>query len=278
MTDNQIVARRRGRGKSQRSLDLIDAAKTILEAIRPATIRAICYQLFVMKLLMGMVKSETHRASSQLTWAREHGIIPWAWIVDDTRKVERVNAFENPDDYVQVVKHAYRRDRWTDQPKRVEVWSERGTIAGTLRRFSDAYGVGFRVMHGFGSTTQLHDIAVESRASKKRLTALYVGDWDLRPAHVRGGPAGTAGGIRRRRRRDADRLGRGRYAHLAIVPGVDEGTDQDVEGRSALPWFADHYGPSCWELDALSPAILRDCKSRPTSSGCWTWPPGTVPV
>ena len=50
---------------------------------------------------------------------------------DETRAPEHVNAFENPQQYVEVVKRAYRRDRWTDQPYRVEVWSEKGTVRGT---------------------------------------------------------------------------------------------------------------------------------------------------
>ena len=64
--------------------------------------------------------------STQLTWARENGLIPWNWIVDETRAPERVLAWENPAEYVEVVKRAYRRDRWTDQPDWIEVWSEKG--------------------------------------------------------------------------------------------------------------------------------------------------------
>ena len=253
MTDNQIVARRRGRGKSQRSLDLIDAAKTILEQIQPASIRAVCYQLFNRKLLTAMVKAETDRVSSQLTWARENSIIPWAWIVDETREAERVNAFENPDDFVQVVKRSYRRDRWADQPKKVEVWSEKGTIAGTLRPVLDTYGITFRVMHGYGSSTAVHQIADESRASSKPWIALYVGDWDPSGLHMS----------------EVDLPGRleeyGGQVEVMRIALTEEDTPTlpsfEATTKARDPryrWFVDHYGPSCWELDALSPAILRD--------------------
>ncbi len=34
------------RGKAQKTLDLIDAAREILEGIHPASVRAVCYCLF----------------------------------------------------------------------------------------------------------------------------------------------------------------------------------------------------------------------------------------
>ena len=51
------------------------------------------------------------------------------------------------------MKGAYRRDRWSDQPHWIEVWSEKGTVRGTLAPVLLDYGVTFRVMHGYGSTT-----------------------------------------------------------------------------------------------------------------------------
>src|SRR5450759_2059310 len=119
--------RRRGRGKSQHTLELVSAAHAILEEIQPASIRAVCYRLFTMGLIASMAKKETNKVSVQLTWARENAIIPWDWIVDETREAERVSAWENPADYVETVKRGYRRDRWTDQSDWIEVWSEKGT-------------------------------------------------------------------------------------------------------------------------------------------------------
>ena len=47
------------RGKTQRSLDLIDACYAILQEIHPATVRAVCYQLFIRRLLPSMAKTCT---------------------------------------------------------------------------------------------------------------------------------------------------------------------------------------------------------------------------
>ena len=62
-----------------------------------------------------------------------------------------------------VVINGYRRDYWNQQPVRVEVWSEKGTVRGVLQPVLDEYGVGFRVMHGFGSAT-------ESTMSRRMMT------------------------------------------------------------------------------------------------------------
>ena len=54
---------------------------------------------------------------------------------------------------------AYRRDFWNQQPVRVEVWSEKGTVRGVLQPVLDKYAVGFRVMHGFSGATTIYDVA-----------------------------------------------------------------------------------------------------------------------
>jgi len=79
----------RGRGKSQASLALINVAKIILEEIQPATVRAVCYRLFILKLIPSMAKNNTNKVCGQLVWAREQGLIPWHWLVDETREAER---------------------------------------------------------------------------------------------------------------------------------------------------------------------------------------------
>jgi hypothetical protein len=242
-----------GRGKSLKSLKLIAAAINILREIQPCSIRAVCYRLFVLGILDSMAKSETGKVSTQLTDARERGLIPWHHIVDETRKAERVNAFTNPDEFVEVVKRAYRKDRWTDQAAWVEVWSEKGTIRGTLAPVLDDYGVTFRVMHGYGSATTIHQIAVETQRAGKRLTALYVGDWD---------PSGLSMSAQDL----PQRLTRyGANVDLLRVALVEEDTHTlpsfQADTKLKDPryrWFIARYGVRCWELDALSPAVLRD--------------------
>jgi hypothetical protein len=244
----------RGRGKSQQNITLIGTAHAILEEIHPASVRAVCYRLFTMGLITSMAKSETNRVSTQLTWAREQRVIPWSWIVDETREAERVTAWENPAAYVEAVKRSYRRDRWTDQPAWIEVWSEKGTIRGTLAPVLQEYGITFRVMHGYGSATAVYQAAVDSMAGDKLLTVLYVGDWDPSGLHM--------GDVDLPQRLEAYggevdviRLALTKQDTLSGLPSFRTETKRkDPRYR----WYVHRYGPDCWELDALNPVILRE--------------------
>ena len=243
-----------GRGKSLKNVRLIHAAHAILETIQPASVRAVCYQLFNQKLIPSMAKKQTDKVSVQLRDAREAGVIPWDWIVDETREAECISAWENPAAYVDTVKRGYRRDRWTDQSERLEVWSEKGTVRGILAPVLDEYGVTFRVMHGYGSTTAVHDVAEQSERSDKPWTVLYVGDWDPSGLHM------SEVDLPNRIARYGGDISIERVAltqdHIAAgdLPYFDA---KEKKADKRFPWFVKTYGQQCWELDALSPVILR---------------------
>jgi hypothetical protein len=85
-----------GWGRAASTLALVAIAHAILAEIRPASVRAICYQLFVRGLLASMAKKDTNRISGLLTHAREAGEIPWAWIVQEGRAIEDVPTWRDP--------------------------------------------------------------------------------------------------------------------------------------------------------------------------------------
>jgi hypothetical protein len=221
--------------------------------IQPASVRAVCYQLFTRSLIDSMAKSETNKVSTQLTWAREQGVIPWSWIVDETREAERVSAWANPAAYVETVRRSYRRDRWSDQPAWIEVWSEKGTIRGTLAPVLDEYGLTFRVMHGYTSATAAYQVAEESRRDERVLTVFYLGDWDPSGLHM--SEVDLPARLERYRgdvalhrlALDDDDL-RGNLPSFPVETKV-----KDPRYR----WYRDRFGDRCWELDALSPVVLR---------------------
>lgn len=244
---------RKGRGKSKASIELIEASLKILTEIQPASVRAVCYRLFTMGLLSSMAKSQTDRVSRQLVWARENDVIPWAWIVDETRAAERIATWRNPDALIRAAVDQYRRNYWADQPRRVEVWSEKGTVRGTLAPVLDEYGVTFRVMHGFSSATAIYGVADETRGNDKPLHVLYLGDWD-------------PSGMNMSERDIPNRFER--YEGSAIIGRIALTADDIGDDLPSFPastkakdpryrWFVENYGRDCWELDAMSPNVLR---------------------
>ena len=131
-------------------------------------------------------------------------------------------------------------------------------------------------MHGFASATTVQEIAEQSLTSPRPLVALYVGDWD-------------PSGLYMSEHDLPERLGQYRARFLAQAPGDDDiviGRFLDAapeiarvaltEGDVADPglpsfaletkrgdprhgWYRESgFGPRCWELDALSPVILRE--------------------
>ena len=242
-----------GRGKSRKSIELIDFAVDWFEENHPANIRACCYQLFVAGLIDAMSKNETNKVSRLLRDAREQGYLPWDHVVDEMRHVEQAAQWNDPATLLRAAAHQYRRDNWQDQPYRIEVWSEKGTVRGTLSPVLDKYGVAFRVMHGYSSATVLNQIAEESITSDKPLIALYLGDWDPSGLHM------SEVDIPSRLARYGGRLSFNRIALLEKdtrdLPHFDAKT-KSQDGR--YQWFVRQHGTRCWELDAMSPRALRE--------------------
>src|SRR5215208_4637335 len=140
-----------GRGMASASLDLIEAMREIAEDLQPITGRGIGYQLFTRKLIDSMARSEMARVYRLLKEGRERGLIPWEWIVDETRSIERVSTWADREEYARVVAQSYRRDFWNHQPHRVLVMSEKGTVRGVLAPVLNQYAVGFLPVGGFSS-------------------------------------------------------------------------------------------------------------------------------
>ena len=246
-----VVARARGRGKAQKSLNLIAAAADILREIQPASVRAVCYRLFVAGLIPNMGKKSTDGVSTQLVWARENGVIPWEWIVDEGRTLEQITQWDNVDQRIDYTVNHYRRDYWQEQPQRLEVWAEKGTVRGTIKPIMDIYGIGFRVMHGYSGASALHDAAVDSRYGNP-LTILYVGDYD---------PSGLDMSEIDIPRRLERYQGKATFQRIALLTADTTGLPSfpaaDKKTDSRYSWFARNYGEECWELDAYPPPLLR---------------------
>ena len=243
---------KKGRGMARRSLDLIEAMYTTTRAVQPITGRGVGYKLFIANLIHSMARAEMQRVYRLLLLARERGIIPWEWIVDETRALERTSTWANPAEYAECVARSYRRDFWDQQPVRVEVWSEKGTIRGVLAPVLNEYAVGFRVMHGFSGATTGHDISQDDDG--RELIALYVGDFD-------------PSGLYMSEEDLPARLSNYGGDHITLkrialtreqVNGLPSFLARDKRKDPRFRWFVSNHGDRCWELDAMDPNDLRE--------------------
>jgi hypothetical protein len=248
--------RRRGHGKAQKSLDLIEAAHRILSEIQPASVRAVDYKLFNEKVIASMARRETNRVGTQLTWAREHRQIPWEWIVDGTRTIERPATWNDPGSLLRACANQYRQDYWKQQQTHLILCSEKSTVAGTVQPVTDQYGIGWLSLHGYSSATSAHDLAALSKYSSRDVVLLYIGDWDCSGLHMSEvdlpGRVERYGGLVEIRRiaLSADDV-------AALGHGPSFSAD-DKRKDPRYGWYVERYGRRCWELDALDPNSLRD--------------------
>jgi hypothetical protein len=241
---------KKGRGMATASLELIEIMHKAAKAAQPITGRGIGYKLFALDLISSM--KEMPKVYRLLRIAREKQIIPWEWIVDETRELERAGSWDDPAAFVRTVRRAYRRDFWKLQPKRVEVWSEKGTVRGVLAPVLNEYGVGFRVLHGFNSATGVYDVA--SDGDERKLSVIYVGDYD-------------PSGMYMSEKDLPQRLERYGGSHIEItrlaimeadVPYLSTFHVSEKKKDPRYSWFVKHYGKLCCELDAMDPNMLRD--------------------
>ena len=174
--------------------------------------------------------------------AREQGNHPVA--LDrrrDSRASRRVATWKNPAAFVAQMAGSYRRDFWDQQPVRVQVWSEKGTVRGVLNKVLRKYAVDFQVMHGFSGATTVCGLAQDGDDGRP-LVALYVGDYD---------PSGLFMSEcdlpERLERYGGHHV---RLNRIAIV-GSQRGGLQSFPAASKRKdpryrWFTQRYGGSCW--------------------------------
>lgn len=242
-------------GLATKTHDLISAAELILWDIQPATVRAVCYKLFVGGHIPNMEKASTNRVSRALVTARENGWIPWDWIVDEGRQITRTPRWDDPAQFVETVRNAYRKDWWSSQPNMVIVVSEKATIRGAIQPALDEYGVPFIPIKGFSSATTLNELAKQSAEDDREWHWIYIGDFDPSGMCIsevdmlaRLKKYGARGVIERIAITSTDR---------ATMPHELTFSAHTKKSDSRYPWFVENYGSVCVELDALDPRELR---------------------
>ena len=247
----------RRRGKSAETVRLEQAVIDIVVERSPVTVRGVCYALFVKGLIPNMSVNSTGKISRVMTDMRERDDLDWTLIVDGSRAVDRVNQWSDPGKIIRAAVHGYRRNNWQDQPRLVELWSEKSTVQGVLAPVLQDLGVTFRVMKGFGSFTAVRQAAADSLElpSNREALALYVGDWDPSGLYM------SEIDLPRRLERYGSQWAFERIAivrdDLVDLPHFDTATKS---GDVRLKWYLENTTADprkSWELDAMDPNDLR---------------------
>ena len=207
---------------------------------------------FTRGLIDNMGRKCVANVSRMIVIAREKGIIPWSWIVDDTRREKNFPKWNGLEDFGELVVSQYRKDFWQRQDSWIKVFSEKGTIVGIVQPVLAEFAVSYKILHGFGSATSLHDVAQESLRGERYLEILYIGDFDPSGMHM--SEVDLPGRIK-------SYGGAVEITRIALTRADCDGLPSfDAETKIGDPrhaWFKKNHGDRCWELDAMNPNDLR---------------------
>jgi hypothetical protein len=153
----------------------------VLKADRPMTVRQVFYQL--------VARGTTEKTEAEyqgtvirlLTDMCLQGKIPFAWIIDESRRTRETQTFDSIADAARDTAKFYRRNALRQCSDYVEIWSEKEALAGIIWDVAGDYDVPVNVSKGMPSLTQVYLTAVEiyRAAEANKYTYIYqFGDHD----------------------------------------------------------------------------------------------------
>jgi hypothetical protein len=109
-----------------------------------------------------------------LTWLRDKGIIPWDWIVDETRQLDEWEHAPTVAEFVRASVDVARINPWPSKPPLMLVESR--SLRGVLRAMTAAYLCSIAPTNGQVRGFLHNEIAPILRGNDR--VVLYLGDWD----------------------------------------------------------------------------------------------------
>ena len=109
-----------GQARHKKTIERMAQIYTIVEERHPINVRGIAYGFLVLGLTPSMEKKYTNMFSDLTVQMREEGALPWEWIVDETRHVERALSWRDPTDFMESMAQLYRKNYWLQQPMQAQ--------------------------------------------------------------------------------------------------------------------------------------------------------------
>lgn len=241
------------------SLETIGRANAILQELGDQGYTLTLRQLYYQMVARGMIENSDRqydRLGSLVSDARLAGLISWTAIEDRTRSLMGLVTHHSPGQFLSGAVAGYRRDLWESQDWRPEVWVEKEALADVVGQVCNQLRVDFFACRGYVSQSEQWNAGrrLAGYISRgQRPIVFHLGDHD---------PSGI----------DMTRDNTDRLSMFAGVPVqvVRLALNRDQVDRYQPPpnpakvtdsRFADYqrlHGDQSWELDALSPRVIRD--------------------
>jgi hypothetical protein len=239
------------------TLEIIRQANEIIAEFRAdgftLTLRQLYYQ-FVSRDLIENKQTEYDRLGSIINDGRLAGLIDWSAIEDRTRNVRRQPAWDSPTAIIEAVADQYQEDLWLEQQCRVEVWIEKDALVGVVEPVCERWRLPLFACRGYSSQS-------EQYAAGKRFARLL--EDGIEPIVLHLGDHDPSGIDMTRDNRDRlSMFAGGDVTVKRLALNMDQvrryrpppNPAKESDGRAAK--YIEQYGPSSWELDALSPRVI----------------------
>jgi hypothetical protein len=175
------------KGKLQRKL-LAMLRERERDGLLPTNVRFLFYDLtqigYIPKHRQPTKPGAKGRRADQDTidavfWLRDKALVPWSWIVDETRHLNVWRYAKSVADYIAHTVDLARIDCWNGEPPMI--LCESRSLAGVLREVAAEYLCPIAATNGQVGGFLRTDISPESRPGQR---VLYLGDLDLSGGHI----------------------------------------------------------------------------------------------
>ena len=161
------------------SLDILAQVQKIIDSYDFAlTLRQIYYQLVAKQIIPN--EQRYYKKLSRICVAgRDEGILPEEGFSDRLRAVDKLSSWTDLNEFMQTVRRSYNRDKWQNQPKYLEIWTEKDALRDVLTEITYRHDVTLMVARGQLSRTAVYEAAKRYKAqNNKECYLYYCGDFD----------------------------------------------------------------------------------------------------
>ena len=238
---------------------LIEKCNVILERYNAAgydmTVRQVYYQLVAADEIENSDKSY-NKIQVLLNDARLAGLVDWDFIVDRTRGLRKLSAWDTPQGILESAHAGFRTDKWASQDYRPEVWIEKDALVGVFERVCNELEVPVLSCRGYASLSEMFEAGYRRFAS-------YVEDGQI-PFILHFGDHDPSGIDMSRDIVDRvtllSKTGKPEFTRLALnMNQVDQYQPPPNFAKLSDTRASDYvikFGNNSWELDALEPSVL----------------------
>ena len=167
------------RGMQKKSLELLAQVQEIIDSYDFAlTLRQIYYQL-VAKQIISNEQSNYRKISRLCVAGRDEGILPEEGFADRLRIIDKLSSWVDLNEFMETVKRSYHKNKWQNQPKYLEIWTEKDALRSVLSQVTYQYDVSLMVSRGQLSRTAIYEASERYKAQgDKEYYLYYCGDFD----------------------------------------------------------------------------------------------------